>query len=98
MIEANAERYLKSTLEIRTLFLDYPDAITNTSKIYKACNFNLDELRYEYPVYNIRNGVTPQQELTRLTWKGAKERYPKGTPEKITKQMHTQFSSSFMCV
>ena len=92
LIEANAERYLKSTLEIRRLFLDYPDAITNTSKIYKACNFNLDELRYEYPVYNIRNGVTPQQELTRLTWKGAKERYPKGTPEKIKKQIGYELS------
>src|SRR5690606_23718570 len=43
-----------------------------------ACRFSLDELKYEYPTQQYPDGMTSQAYLERLTWEGAKWRYPKG--------------------
>ena len=84
---ANSERHLKSPEEMARLFADYPAAIENTQRIAAACTFNLDELRYEYPVEPVPEGRSPQEELVRLTGIGARERYPRGVPEKVQKQI-----------
>ena len=55
------------------LFRQYPDAIERTQEIAEACQFLLDELKYEYPEEITTEGRTPQEELTYLAWKGAKE-------------------------
>jgi error-prone DNA polymerase len=78
----NAERYLKPIDEINRLFRQYPEAVLMTQEIAKACNFSLDELKYEYPEEITNPGITPQKELTRLAWKGAKERYGSVLPTK----------------
>jgi len=83
LLEANAERHLKTPDEMARLFRDHPQAIANTLAIAKACRFSLDELRYEYPDEPIPQGSTPQAHLTHLAWEGAKERYPKGIPQKV---------------
>ena len=83
----NAERHLKSPDEMARLFAAYPEAIANTVHIADRCRFSLDELRYEYPVDPTPVGRTPQQELIRLTWEGADERYPKGVPAKVRGQI-----------
>src|SRR4029079_14998176 len=44
----NAERYLKPQNEIVRLFRHYPDAIHRSIEIAEACQFSLDELKYEY--------------------------------------------------
>ena len=72
-LHANAERYLKSADEMLRLFSYYPDAINQTQQIAEACQFSLDELKYEYPEEITSEGRTPQEELTYLAWKGAKE-------------------------
>ena len=84
---ANSERHLKSPKEMARLFTDYPATVENTQQIVTACTFNLDELRYEYPVEPVPEGRSPQEELVRLTGSGAKERYPRGVPEKVQKQI-----------
>ena len=84
---ANAERHLKPPAEMMRLFSDYPEAISHTVEIAEKCAFNLDELRYEYPVDPISDGCTPQEELTRLTWAGAAKRYPQGVPNKVRIQV-----------
>ena len=81
-LHANAERYLKSQEEMRRLFRQYPDAILRTQEIVEACQFSLDELKYEYPEEITQEGRTPQEELAYLSWKGAKERYGDLLPEK----------------
>ncbi len=83
LLEANAERHLKTPDEMARLFRDHPQAITNTLAIAKACRFSLDELKYEYPEEPIPQGKTPQAHLTHLAWEGAKERYPQGVPQKV---------------
>ena len=54
----------------------------NTCKIAQACQFSLDELRYEYPD-EITNGEDPQTRLSRLTAEGLVWRYPDGVPLKV---------------
>ena len=81
----NAERYLKSPHAMKELFKAYPEAIEAGLKIADACNFDLDELRYEYPDEITTNNRSPQEELIELTEKGLARRYPEGAPEKVRK-------------
>ncbi len=80
---ANAERHLKSPAAMAALFRNHCEAVTRTAEIAERIRFSLDELRYEYPVEPVPEGRTAQQELERLAWIGAGERYPRGVPEKV---------------
>ena len=80
---ANAERHLKAPDEMARLFRRHPEAIEATLEIARRCRFSLDELRYEYPVDPTPPGRTPQEELARLAWEGARRRYPDGVPAKV---------------
>ncbi|HUT88451.1 MAG TPA: error-prone DNA polymerase [Thermoguttaceae bacterium] len=80
---ANAERHLKTPEEMAAAFARAPDAIRRTVEIADRCTFSLDELRYEYPEELAPRGEKPIAYLTRLTWAGARKRYPQGIPEKV---------------
>ena len=83
----NGERYLKSPGHMHRLFADYPQAVRRGIEIAEQCRFSLDELKYEYPDEVVTPGVTPAQYLADLTWAGAAERYPRGVPEKVRRQV-----------
>ena len=74
-LDANAERHLKAADEMARLFADFPGAVARTVELAERCHFSLDELRYEYPAEPVPAGRTAQEELQRLTWIGARERY-----------------------
>jgi error-prone DNA polymerase len=82
-LEANAERHLKPAAEMARLFASYPQAVARTLEIAGRLNFNLEELRYEYPEEPVPPGTTPQAHLEALTWRQAQERYPEGVPAKV---------------
>ena len=82
LLNANAERHLKSPAQMQQLFAEWPHAIRAAREVADACDFNLEELAYEYPRETVPKGRTPQEYLTELTWKGAAERYPDGIPDK----------------
>ncbi len=82
-LHPNSERHLKPNDEMLRLFRKYPDAIVQTQAIAEACRFSLDELKYQYPKEITSNGRTPQEELTFLTWEGAKQLFDGKIPEKI---------------
>lgn len=83
LLSANAERHLKTVTEIKHIFRGYEDAVRRTAEIAGQCDFSLDELAYEYPDEPAGDSASPQQELERLTWIGADDRYPDGVPDKI---------------
>jgi len=83
LLEANAERYLKSPDRMIRLFADWPHAIGATREVADACAFDLRDLAYEYPRETVPEGQTPQAYLEKLTWAGADHRYPDGVPEKV---------------
>lgn len=80
---ANAQKYLKSPEEMRALWHRAPDACERAAEIAEQCHFSLDELRYEYPEELVPPGYTPLEYLRHLTWEGARQRYPRGIPEKV---------------
>ena len=86
-LAANAERHLKPASEMVRLFRDHPDAVRRTVAIADACDFSLDELRYEYPDDEGSPGDTPDGALRRLTWEGAETRYPDGVPDAVARQI-----------
>lgn len=81
----NAQRYLKSFEEINSIWHRYPDAVARTEELADLCHFSLDDLRYEYPRELSPPGETPFGYLRRLTWEGARKRYPQGIPEKVSR-------------
>ncbi len=83
-LHPNAERHLKPAAEMLRLFRHYPDAIKRTQELAEACQFSLDELKYEYPEEITSEGRTPQQELTHLAWEGARQHFGECIPEKTT--------------
>ncbi|TBN37715.1 DNA polymerase III subunit alpha [Paracoccus subflavus] len=81
--EHHADRYLKPPAEMQRLFSRYPEALARTVEIMDRCRFSLDELRYQYPEERDDPSLTPQETLERLTWEGAKSRYPEGVPDEV---------------
>ncbi|MCI4662394.1 MAG: error-prone DNA polymerase [Neomegalonema sp.] len=79
----NAERRLRSPQEMARLFQAHPGAVRRSLEIAERCQFDLSQLRYEYPD-EVTQGEAPQLRLTRLTEEGLRWRYPSGAPPKIT--------------
>ena len=83
LLFANAERHLKPPGEMARLFVDHPQALESSLEILERCRFKLTELAYDYPVRDSYDGRTPDEELARRAWNGAKERYSDHVPEKV---------------
>ncbi|MFC1704153.1 DNA polymerase III subunit alpha [Candidatus Omnitrophota bacterium] len=99
------EFYLKSAEEMKQLFKDIPEAISNTIKIAERCNVELDFSQTHLPIYNPPDGKTQEQCLNELCNEGLSKRYPTVTDEirsrlkdelAIIKQM--DFMSYFLIV
>lgn len=80
---ANAQRYLRPLAEVSRQWARCPAALERTVEIAEQCTFSLDELRYEYPEELAPDGRPPFEYLCQLTWQGAAERYPDGTPPAV---------------
>lgn len=81
----NAERFLKPRAEMARLFRRHPGAIAETLRFAETLKFSLSDLHYNYPDEPTESGLGPQEELERLTWEGAKLRFPDGVPAKVEK-------------
>ncbi|MFE0017292.1 error-prone DNA polymerase [Mesorhizobium sp. NPDC059054] len=82
-LAVNAERHMKPATEMARLFRRYPQALEQTRRFAETLQFSLSELKHNYPDETTEEGVDPQTELERLTWRGAHNRYPEGIPEKV---------------
>ncbi len=88
--ERFADRHLKNTSEMERLFRRYLGDIAPVARsveVAARCTFSLEELKYQYPDEIQVPGRTPQQELERLTWEKAPERYPDGIEGKVREQL-----------
>ena len=75
LLDANAERHLKSPAEMAELFGDLPEAIRNTKDLAARLAFTLENLGYEFPDYPVPPGETMMSYLRKITDQGARERY-----------------------
>ncbi|MDP4941163.1 MAG: error-prone DNA polymerase, partial [OM182 bacterium] len=79
--EPNNERHLRDRARLAKL---YPPALlAETVSLADACDFSLDELRYEYPRELVPPQYTPSGWLRELTEAGIRERWPQGVSPKV---------------
>jgi error-prone DNA polymerase len=84
LLQANAERHLKSPQEMSRLFRKYPDAVAQTADFLEQCRFSLEELRAtEYPEETRKGYATPQDALVAFAEAGARKRFPNGMKKEI---------------
>ena len=81
-LQANAERHLKSPAEMARLFARFPGAVERSLEVVERVDFDLSQLRYEYPDEPVPPGKTAIQHLRDLTWAGAQWRFPGGMRDK----------------
>ena len=92
LLDANAERHLKSPQDMVRLFSRWPHAIRAARDLADQLTFSLNELSYEYPRETAPPGREPLDYLAELTWAGAATRYPDGVPEKVRATLQRELS------
>ncbi|CAN5225948.1 DNA polymerase III subunit alpha [soil metagenome] len=81
------ELYFKSADEMRALFPDHPDAITNTLEIAERCHLELEFGVSKYPEYPAPDGKSREAYLRELCYKGLHERYGDRTDRELIKRL-----------
>jgi len=93
LLTQNAERHLKSDAEMRAIFRDLPDAITNTERLADRLQFSLENIGYEFPEYAVPDGHTMNSFLRTMVLFGAQQRY-----ESITKKVKRQLEEELALI
>jgi error-prone DNA polymerase len=88
-LEANAERHVKTPEEMRRLFREHPEAISETAHFARRIGFSLDQLKYNYPTEQIADETT-QETLERLTWEGAEKRFGGNIPDEVKRTIWSE--------
>jgi error-prone DNA polymerase len=81
VLARNSERHLKSAAEMRELFVDVPDAISNTIELSARLEFTLNDLGYEFPRYPVPEGETMMSFLRERALEGFQQRYGRADRE-----------------
>src|SRR5207302_6378516 len=75
LLSSNAERHLRTPAGMAALFRDLPRAVRTTREVAERCAFTLADLGYRFPDVPLPQGTTPDQELCRRAYQGARARY-----------------------
>ncbi|HPH03637.1 MAG TPA: DNA polymerase III subunit alpha [Spirochaetota bacterium] len=83
----NDQFYLKTADEMRALFGELPDALSNTVEIARRCIVSIEtvdtappERKYKIPVFETPDGLTENDYLRSLCEEGLAQRYTEVTP------------------
>ncbi|MBU1906485.1 MAG: DNA polymerase III subunit alpha [Candidatus Omnitrophica bacterium] len=74
------EFYLRSPEEMKEVFKDFPEAISNTLEIAGRCNLELDFSKVHLPKYEPPKGISKEAFLKELCIERLKEKYDEVTP------------------
>jgi error-prone DNA polymerase len=85
LLARNSERHLKSPQEMRQLFADIPEAVSNTLELSSRLEFTLNDLGYQFPRYLVPQGESMDSFLRERTWEGFRERYGKKSQDMQTR-------------
>ncbi len=75
------EFYFKTEEEMRAIFGEIPEALSNTMEIMEKCNLKIPLPGPELPEYRVPEGFTREEYLKKLAREGLKERYSVVTDE-----------------
>jgi DNA polymerase-3 subunit alpha len=85
------EFYLKSYDEMKLLFSEIPEALTNTVRIADRCNVEFTFGKFHLPEYPLPDGYDAMAYLEKLCYQGLKDRY-KDFNEKILKRLEHELN------
>ncbi|KPF69149.1 DNA polymerase [beta proteobacterium AAP99] len=80
-LQPNAEQHLRARQRLAQIYPE--DLLAATLQIAARCHFQLEEVRYNYPLETVPAGLSPTQALRKLVLERAVERYPHRLPFKI---------------
>lgn len=83
---------MKSPQEMAKAFKSTPEAITNTQKIVKQCNFDLKLGETQLPYFKVPENYTDKSYLRYLTEEGLKEKYGNKITDKHRQRMEYELS------
>jgi DNA polymerase III subunit alpha len=83
------ELYFKSADEMRALFPDHPEAVSNTLEIANRVDLALEFGVSKYPEYSVPEGKSREAYLRELCYKGLRDRYGEraGTDTELVKRL-----------
>ncbi|MDE0267848.1 MAG: DNA polymerase III subunit alpha [Acidimicrobiaceae bacterium] len=82
------EHYLKTSVEMREVFKDLPEACNNTLLIAERAEVNIEFGKLQLPDFPIPEDFTDDEEYLRhLTFVGAKERWGENLPEAVVHRL-----------
>ena len=89
-LAANGERHIKRTEEMARLFADYPEAVAESVALLDRIQFDLRQLRYEYPHEPVPEGWTPQAWLEHLVEEGVRWRFGEHPSQEVLDLVQTE--------
>ncbi|WP_288934398.1 error-prone DNA polymerase [uncultured Sphingomonas sp.] len=92
LLAANAERHLKAPEEIARLFDGWPAAVAQSGVLLDRIDFDLGQLRYEYPHEPVPMGWDAHDWLEHLVWQTALDRYQDRVPDKMLGLLRDEFA------
>lgn len=75
LLTINSQRHIRTAREMAALFRDVPGAIENTLSLSSRLGFQLDDLGYKFPRYQVPNGETMDSFLRKRVEEGVARRY-----------------------
>ena len=90
-LKPNHHLHLKSPAQMKRLFAEFPEAVSNTLVIAERCHFDLSrDLGYTLPDPAVPDGYTPESYLKRLCHEAAVRRYG-SVSERVEKRLGEEF-------
>lgn len=90
LLKTNHLHALLSPEDFARRFADSPEAVANTRRIARQCNFCPSQIDYSYPTVGLPQGVTSDEQLRRLSEEGAKRRYRGDIPGDVRAQLERE--------
>jgi len=84
------EFFVKTPDEMKEIFADYPEAISNTLEIAEKCDVELEFDNIIMPVFDVPQGKTQDEHLRDMCIEGLKERYGDPIPDNVMERLETE--------
>ncbi|KQO12351.1 DNA polymerase [Acidovorax sp. Leaf76] len=94
-LQPNAERHLRRRVRLAGLYP--PDLLAATLTVAGRCTFSLNEIKYQYPLETVPEGMTPGQALAWLVESGVQGHYPEGAPDAVMAQIRKELDLITFC-
>ena len=91
-LKPNHHLYLKSPAQMKRLFSEMPEAVSNSLQVAERCHFNLStDLGYTLPDPAVPQGYTAESYLKRLCYEAAARRYGGFVSQRVEERLQEEF-------